>query len=159
MHNLHPLITITFRLSKAWKAVAGVCTKRGCRYEIALAPKIHTEPFKKFSKQGAGGDDMFCYNPLDCLLQTFYHELVHFIIFTLCPEYDVPGGHSKQFRQIIHNLFGHTDFRHTLGTDIDKQGKWSQASLRKQNVDYIYMDDLKDSEKRVKVKITTLNPT
>ena len=29
------------------------------------------------------------------------HEIVHFIIFALCPYYDVPGGHSEEFKNYL----------------------------------------------------------
>jgi hypothetical protein len=152
-----PHTTLSFRLSKAWKKVAGTCTKRGCHYTISLAPNLHMKPFKTMYRQNAGGKDLYCYNPLDCLLNTFYHELVHLIIFVLCPQYNVPGGHSNEFKKIMNNLFGHTDFRHGFGKDPDKVGKWTKSSLATQKINYIYIDH-PNTKQKTKVKIIALNP-
>ena len=146
-----PRVTLDFALSKAWKNVAGWCKKNRCYYTISIAPIIHAKPFEKYSYQEGGGVTSF--NPLDCLIGTFVHELTHFIIFILCPKYNVPGGHSQQFKQIMYNLFGHTDYRHTLGLDVSVMGV-AREDIK--NWKYVYYQDNKEV-KRVG-SVIKLNP-
>ena len=69
---------------------------------------------------------------LDAIMITFEHELIHSIQFCFCVplggskrsprNFPFPGnykgatkysnGHSKTFMSILHNIFGHTDYRH-----------------------------------------------
>ena len=84
---------------------------------------------ENFVKVTNGG--LNCYNTLECLQITFEHELIHALIQCMCQsesesitgkgnwkgDIDPYGGHSRVFMSILHNTFGHNDFRHNLFLD------------------------------------------
>lgn len=97
--------------------IAGHCTMyKGCRFSIFMNVKIHSEPFKKYSKQKDNG--ITCYSPLECFIITFIHEMVHLIIYAFCYSMD-SEGHGKVFKGIAFNLYGATHYRHSYGTPED----------------------------------------
>ena len=153
---------LTFQTSKAYKNVAGYCQKtekgRICSYIITLAPIIVRNPFikQKYTYQKSSG--VLCFSPLDCIIDIMCHEMIHYIILTLCPEYNAPGGHTKQFKEIVSNLFCHTDFRHQIGSDptqgVEKEDlkgvKYILVPLKGEN---IKAEILKLNPKTVKAKL------
>lgn len=114
-------ITLTVSFNNRYSRVAGTCSKTGCNYSIKIATAMFDKPFKQGMKvQTVNG--LKCYNQLECMLHVFTHELVHLIIFVFCSDQNVPGGHGPAFKQITQSLFGHTDFRHSLGIDAENVG-------------------------------------
>jgi hypothetical protein len=119
---------------KFQSGVAGHCRTDGssCSWVVAINVKTHTDPFIKYSSQKNSGVE--CYSPLECLMRTFQHELIHLIIENFCP---VPrhAMHGKLFQAIALYRFGQTDFRHVLGKEegigVEKEDirDWKTASF------------------------------
>jgi hypothetical protein len=66
------------------------------------------------SYQSANG--LNCKNQLECLLLTLEHEMVHLIIDLFCDSRK--NGHGKYFKELVKNIFGHTDVTHSLGFNL-----------------------------------------
>ena len=58
-----------------------------------------------------------CYDRIQCLMNVFEHELVHLLIYIFCDKLDLienyrknnqDDSHNEIFRNILRNIFGHT---------------------------------------------------
>ena len=163
--NSDKSIELSFLTTKAYKKTGGYCEMKKdykkCYYKIALAPKIPIIAFTKHKYQNSNSILKYCFNPLDCIIDVMSHEIVHFIIFALCPYYDVPGGHSEEFKKIIYNMFGHTNFRHSIGRTPDREPIktiFTKDKIIEENAKYIYFKHDKNSEELLKEEIIKLNP-
>jgi hypothetical protein len=113
---------IKFSTSAKLSKTAGKCIYCETGYEIVISSKILASLFNKNEKQLALGG-LTCRNRLECYINIFEHELIHFIIFLFCPKYAYPQ-HSKAFKILVYNLFGHTKTHHSLLLgDIDEYQK------------------------------------
>lgn len=63
------------------------------------------------SFQSANG--LYCRSQLDCLLLTLEHEIVHLLIDLFCDTRK--NGHGADFKELVQNIFGHSDVTHSLG--------------------------------------------
>ena len=97
------------------------CERTTCTYIITINRHILTSPFKKYSSQSTNG--VICRNPLECLLHTFLHEIVHLVILTHCEEHHtgesyLERGHTAMFKKISLSLFGHTRYTNAFGFEV-----------------------------------------
>jgi len=58
-----------------------------------------------------------CHTHLDILLNVFEHELVHLIVQNNCKNRR--KHHGEWFQAVARQLFGHTQFRHSLGRPVN----------------------------------------
>lgn len=120
------------------KGVAGWCDLRGCVHTINIHLSMFTDIFKP--KKGMVPEYVYnsglqCYNPLECLIYTFLHELTHFITDFFCVRH---AGHTRVFKDIVRNLFGQTKIYHYFDVDYGKAGFTKEEALKKKifYVDY-----------------------
>lgn len=71
---------------------------------------------------------LLCYDQLGCLMITLEHEIVHLIINIWCRKSD--DAHGDHFMTLSHNIFGHTDFSHTLGRGLSEDSRTHIERLR-----------------------------
>lgn len=127
-------IKLDFKVSKKLTCTAGICKYiTPTNYQIVLSSTIINNIFRDNTKV-LKINGIKCFNSIECLINLFEHELVHLIIFLLCPELGKGhGGHTHTFKNIAHNIFGHTDYVHMLLTgDYDKYE--NKIKLIKQNL-------------------------
>ena len=145
-------ITLTLSFNNKYTSTAGLCTKKGCNYSIQIATGIFDKSFKQGMKsQKING--LKCYNALECMLHVFTHELVHLIIFVFCIKQNAPGVHGVSFKQITQSLFGHTDFRHYLGTNVENTGVDKKDLYGRKYISYYSRKE----NKKVIAKIEEIN--
>jgi hypothetical protein len=147
---------IKFELSNKLQKIAAYCktTSHGkyCTFLIKMGSKKIKDSFDggvKYQKVNGIG----CNNPLECMINIFSHELTHLIIRAFCNQYNIPGGHSNTFKAICRNLYGHTDFRHTLGINQDTTGV-----TKEQIRGWTYASFINKNKGKITGKITQLNP-
>jgi hypothetical protein len=104
---------ITFQSSDKLTASAGMCKKCKSVYQIVMSNAIITNLFNKGEKTLALGG-LKCVSRLDCYINIFEHEMIHFIMYLYCPELMGRSGHSPEFKTLVYNLFGHTKTSHSL---------------------------------------------
>ena len=122
-------ITLRFGVTSGLKVI-GKCCIKGCSASINLSKESMDSLFKNGIKSHLI-NGVVCKTRLDCLLCLFEHELTHLIISYSYPK-SIP--HSKQFKKFAKDVFGHTDFRHSLlsgdGAEIaKKQGLVSELKV------------------------------
>jgi hypothetical protein len=117
--------TITFNASSKLKKTAGFCKwntyidKYGDFdfgiYEIQISKPIIDNLFtdKKINSLKING--LNCFDRLECYINLFQHEITHLLINIFCSnEGQGMGGHTIMFKNIVYNLFGHTEYKHML---------------------------------------------
>ena len=116
--EIHLKYKINFVLKES-KHEAGACGISNKEYCIYLSKNIPSVPFIKqnLKKQVNGG--ISCYSPLECLLITYVHEVVHLIMFNFCQTKD-RNHHPKMFRDILFNISNQTNYRHNFGQEVVK---------------------------------------
>jgi len=92
--------------------------KQICKYIIILSKPILTSVFSSpTSNKIETNAGLQCRDQLSCLQLTFEHELIHLLIyFRQIKE----RSHGPQFRKLAQKIFGHTDFRHTIGRGLQE---------------------------------------
>lgn len=115
----------------------GFCKKRSNCITIELSSKVIRKSFEREFQKKAG--DVNCYDPLECMMLIFEHELVHALMFCFCfdidrvpvsQNYKIPGnwtgrtkaGHNKTFMSILNNVFNQTHYYHGLNYVGNKTG-------------------------------------
>ena len=112
-------ITPSARLTRvAGRCAYDVAKKRyGCMYWMEISVKIMKNLFTTAHAHPIGG--LLCYTRLECLQITLEHEMIHLLTY-LWRTCDEGKAHGKIFRQLVFNIFGHTDFRHNLGVSLSQ---------------------------------------
>jgi hypothetical protein len=114
--------------------VAGYCqTKRRprCVRILSMSRPVHTQIFTGSAAHATETNaGLQCTNQLSCLQLTLEHELIHLLIDIWCPDRIRREGHQRGgrraprevhgdlFKAMARNLFGHRDFRHSLGRGL-----------------------------------------
>ena len=105
-------------------------------FKFLTTDKISKSFEKEFQKKAG---DVNCYDPLECMMLIFEHELVHALMFCFCFDIDrvpvsqnhkIPGnwtgrtkaGHNKTFMSILNNIFNQTHYYHGLNYTANKTG-------------------------------------
>lgn len=156
-HKIH----LTFSYSTKMTRIAGYCKIKDQSYEIKLSQPIMSNTFRNGENMHMS-NGLKCYDRLDCLMNVFEHELIHFVIGIINCK-DGKSGHIKgdpiykshgvYFQQLMKAYFGHTEFTHRLHEDGNKHmGKRNDFVLG-QYVTYKSKDGSK-----VFGKIDKLNP-
>lgn len=118
----HCYMALSFKISGRLKTTAGRChykykykgDKINYEYLIEISSPVVYSMFDKKEKT-LKINGLSCKNKLECYINLFEHELTHLIIFLFCPEMgEGMGGHTRVFRDIVRNLYGHTEYKHYL---------------------------------------------
>lgn len=114
--------------------IGGICSKsvRGtqCSLKITLSKKALTNVFKdKSSATTEVVNGIVCRDQLECMQLIFEHELIHMIIGVWCDS-KKGESHGKKFKTLANNIFGHTDFRHTMGQGLTEDPKIKMKKLQ-----------------------------
>lgn len=123
-NNLHLVIKVNNRLTKS----AGIFkyrkdNEKKRRRKSAKWPSFSIEiSHFVFSKCFSNNENTVRVNglnhtcKLECLQSVLEHELVHFLVHTVCPN-DVKKyctSHGKYFVLLVKNIFGHTETKHDI---------------------------------------------
>jgi len=105
-------VSLEFDASGKSTKVAGYCQRNsGCKYIIQVSWRIFSGLFTKGEKFH-GEIDRKCYNRLGCLIETFIHEMIHLLIFTICDN-DVER-HGTEFKSLNFNMNNQQSIYHSL---------------------------------------------
>ena len=117
------------------KTLSPIRSKGGTQHiKIELNDKAFIEAVDKFLQNDDSAMEwspgVECNDLISCIQLTFEHELIHGLMFCFCNNYQMKGGpgswtgptenktgHSKTFMSILNNLFGHTNYTGSIGTD------------------------------------------
>lgn len=117
--------SVTFEVTPRMTSVAGSCSTLGiCTYLI----KLSSEQLKKLTPQNLYMiNGIIPQNRVEGLQLVFEHELLHMILSLFINDI---SGHNQLFKDIAKMLFGHTDFRHQIGREVQEgAGKYSRGNL------------------------------
>ncbi|CAK7994751.1 Hypothetical protein POVR1_LOCUS275 [uncultured virus] len=120
--NYQLAIRYNSRLTKT----GGHCKKiSSSTYDIEIATHVVLGTFRHGEKSYSS-NGLLCYDRLDCLMNVFEHELVHY--FIMITHGHIKGdpvykSHGLYFQQLVKAYFGHTAFRHALLSKIEEVGK------------------------------------
>lgn len=113
-------IELTFEVSSKLTCCAGICRKYNEKqYKLIISVPIMEKIFSNDEKRyNIGG--LTCYSKIECIYHVICHELIHFINFVECSHLvESKRGHNGIFKQMIKNIFGHTNSYHSLHEDLD----------------------------------------
>lgn len=88
-----------------------------CHHALYISRPIHENLFRR--RPGVvveNTNGLQCRDQLKCLMITLEHEIVHLVVNIWCRSQD--DAHGGHFMTLVHNLFGHSDFRHSLGRGL-----------------------------------------
>jgi hypothetical protein len=115
--------TLSFKASYKLTSSAGICKYRysyrnniitDASFQLILSAKIIEDIFNNKEKSLKIGG-LLCTDRLDCYLNIFEHELTHLVVNMFCPdEGKEMGGHTTTFKSITNNMYGHTEYKHSL---------------------------------------------
>lgn len=97
----------------------GQCSSKECVYTIELSQPIMLNTFRKGEKSHTS-NGLQCYNRLDCIMNVFEHELIHFIIGMTHKHIKgdpIYKSHGLYFVHLMRAYFGHTEFKHSLNRE------------------------------------------
>ena len=120
-NNINLTLTYGNKLTKT----GGYCDRQGCNYTIKLSQPIILGTFRHGEKSHTA-NGLQCNDRLECLLNVFEHELIHFIIGIThghVKKDPVYKSHGNYFQQLVRAYFGHTEYKHALNQDIETAGK------------------------------------
>lgn len=84
-------------------------------YEIQISKKIIDVLFKDKKTTALKINGITCYDKLECYINLCQHEITHLLISIFCiKDGEGMGGHTTMFKDIVYNLFGHTEYKHLL---------------------------------------------
>jgi len=118
-------IELTFCYNNKMTKTGGRCSKYQNKYKISISQQIILNTFKNNEKCHIS-NGLECYNRLECLMNIFEHELIHFIIQILHGHIKgdpIYKSHGKYFRKLVYAYFGHTETKHSLLHNLEKAGK------------------------------------
>ena len=119
-------------------------------YKLIVSKPIIKSLFKN-NEESLEINGITCYNKLECFILLIEHEFIHFII-SYCNKSDWKNGeHSKKFKLLMNNIFGHTSCTHNLlnteNLNIKKELKINNVYSLKQN-----------NQNIKKIKLIKINP-
>ena len=168
-------------------SAAGLCGHLVEEECILIKIELNREVFKKSLRlllekkdQVLNNSGIRCDNLLSCMQITFEHEMIHGIMKCECPKYligiakeqtgnwkgksgTVKSGHGKTFMSIVNNLFGHTDWKHTLTWSRDEMESYENKIKKgEQMKEKLKVGDLikimKKSGEEVILRVLKKNP-
>lgn len=100
------------KLSKSAGQCVYIKNNKQCKYILTISSKVLMNLFSNEEKSfSAGGIE--CKNRLECFILVFEHELIHLIIYFACFELgEGKEKHTKTFKKMLYNIFGHTTYKH-----------------------------------------------
>jgi hypothetical protein len=107
---------IEFEYSKRLKKVAAsfkIYKSDNYSYKLTISKPIIESLFLN-NEEYLEINGLICYDHLDCFMALMEHEFIHFIISECNPDDWQNGAHSKQFKILMNNIFGHTKHTHNL---------------------------------------------
>ncbi len=134
---------------------SGYCIKESCRYTINFSIAVLLQTFRN-GEEFHISSGIKCYDRLECLMNVFEHELIHFIIQIVHGHVKgdpIYKSHGEFFIQLARAYFGHTSFKHSLNQDGNKVGSRENFKLN----DFVTYDSSKRGM-TITGKITKLNP-
>jgi hypothetical protein len=147
---------LKFSISSRLKKTAGYCKWKKIidnngnfnygDFEIQISKPIIDNLFSNKKTKSLKINGIHCFNKLECYINLFQHEITHLLIAIICEDYGKGmGGHTKMFKSIAYNLFGHTEYKHLLleGDSIKME---EEILFNKTNVeigDYIITKEIK----------------
>jgi len=98
---------------------AGVCSKiNDTDFDIIIFSKLFQNIFTNASQKSFLSGGRKCFSRLECLLNTFAHELCHFIIRFFCEDKVKETSHGPTFKKFVRHLFGQTEVGHGLFPNV-----------------------------------------
>tara|TARA_B100001248_G_scaffold115938_1_gene86742 strand:- start:302 stop:1078 length:777 start_codon:yes stop_codon:yes gene_type:complete len=109
-----------------------------------------------------------CYNKLQCLMNVFEHELIHFMIHIFClkidfienEDQDHDWHHGESYQKILKNIFGHSQFYYLnlkqinkTQVEVDKKVKDLKKKIKLDN----YVESYKINNKIKKGNVIEIN--
>lgn len=136
---------ITFKATSKLSKTAGFCKYRYFLnkygdidygiYEIQISKKIIDSLFsdKKINTLKING--LNCSDRLECYINLYQHEIIHLLISIFCTKDGLGmGGHTRMFKELVYNLFGHTEYKHLL-LDGDSLKMEEKVKFNKLNIE------------------------
>lgn len=107
---------VTFKFSKRTGAAAVCRSKGNCEFVIEISLPVYQAIFQPGTAEVEKANGINCESHIECLQLVMEHEMIHALIRAL----DIPTkmSHGPEFQKIARGLFGHTDFRHSLGLGL-----------------------------------------
>lgn len=119
-------IHVIFRYNTRLTKTGGYCKKTSSSsYEIDIASLVILETFQN-GEESYSSNGLLCHDRLDCVMNIFEHELTHLIIGIVHGHVKgdpIYKSHGSYFQQFVSAYFGHTAFKHSLLSKIEKAGK------------------------------------
>ena len=117
--------TLNFSASSRLKKTAGFCKWEKFingygdfdygNFEIQISKPIIDNLFSDKKTKSLKINGVHCFDKLECFINLYQHEITHLLITIFCEDYGRGmGGHTHMFKNIVYNLFGHTDYKHLL---------------------------------------------
>ena len=102
----------------------GCCKKEGNVYTLNISSSIILGTFLN-NESSYSSNGLLCYNRLDCLMNVFEHELIHFVVFLThghIHKHPIYKSHGLYFMQLAKAYFGHTEYLHSLLSKLGTGG-------------------------------------
>lgn len=108
---------VDFRVSSRMTRTGGKTTKHlaNGRYTITLSGTLLFQSFREESRE-VQVNGMVCTDRLDAAMRVMEHEMVHLLEFIV---FDSSRCSGARFRDLVNNLFGHTETKHRLVTGYE----------------------------------------
>jgi len=125
----HYKMTIEYKPSNTLSSTAGKVFIKNYHVKFEISNKIISNLFtnKKDKKLSLGG--LFCKNRLQCFQIVCEHEMIHVVqIIYYNDRFIKEGPHGAVFKELVKNIFGHTDIKHYLRLGDISQHKNKETS-------------------------------
>ena len=121
------------------------------KFKLIISKKIIDNLFKN-NEKSLKINGIVCNNKLECYINLYEHEIIHLLIALFCHnEGKTMGGHTTMFRNIVFNLFGHTEYKHLLlagyHDKIEKMEEYNKTNI--EIGDYVYIRQTKKNAKYI----------
>ncbi len=103
-------------------------------FEIQISKPIINNIFNDKKAKSLKINGLHCYNKLDCYINLYQHEIIHLLITIFCTKDGIGmGGHTRMFKSLAYNLFGHTEYKHFLlegdSINIEQTEKFNKLNI------------------------------
>ena len=107
-----------FRLSRRMTRAGGKTTyaKKAGTYEIALSTTLIFQTFQDVVRE-VTVNGIVCHDRLEATMRVLEHEIVHLLELVV---FGCSSCTESRFRQLSHNIFGHTGTTHRLVTQAER---------------------------------------
>jgi hypothetical protein len=124
-------VELKFAYSDKLTKTGGHCSKHKNSYKITISRVVILSTFTNGEKCHVS-NGLQCSSRLECLLNIFEHELIHFVIQITkghIKSDPIYKSHGKFFRALVNAYFGHTETKHSLLHNLDKVGKREEFNV------------------------------